>query len=83
MFQRVFFEKSKEKTETFEDLTGLEIITFVPVILLIIGMGIFPQTFLEKIEPTAQQHVAQLSAVNGNQIADTTVQKPGHNNHKN
>jgi len=83
MFQRVFFEKAKEKTETFEDLTGLEIITFVPVILLIIVMGIFPQTFLEKIEPTAQQHVAQLTAVTANQIADTTVQKPGHNNHKN
>ncbi|MFT5699372.1 MAG: NADH-quinone oxidoreductase subunit M [Desulforhopalus sp.] len=83
MFQRVFFEKSKEITETFEDLTGLEIITFVPVILLIIGMGIFPQTFLEKIEPTAQQHIAQLSAVSGSQIADTTVQNPGHNNHKN
>ena len=83
MFQRVFFEKGKEKTEAFEDLTGLEIITFVPVILLIIGMGIFPQSFLEKIEPTAQQHVAQLSAVSGSQIADTTVQNPGHNNHKN
>ena len=83
MFQRVFFEKSKEKTESFEDLTGLEIITFVPVILLIIGMGIFPQSFLSKIEPTAQQHIAQLTAVSSTQIADTTVQNQGHNNHKN
>ena len=83
MFQRVFFEKGKNKTEAFKDLTGLEIITFVPVILLIIGMGIFPQSFLTKIEPSAQQHVAQLSTVIGSQIADTTVQKPGPNNHKN
>jgi len=83
MFQRVFFEKSKEKCEDFEDLTGLEIITFVPVILLIIGMGIFPQSFLHKIEPTAQQHIAQLTSVNATQVAETTVQQPGHNNHKN
>ncbi|PHR25870.1 MAG: NADH-quinone oxidoreductase subunit M [Desulfotalea sp.] len=83
MFQRVFFEKGKERTESFADLNGMEILTFVPVILLIIGMGIFPQTFLEKIEPTAQQHVAQLTAVSASQIADTTVQNPGHTNHKN
>ncbi|MFT5728726.1 MAG: NADH-quinone oxidoreductase subunit M [Desulforhopalus sp.] len=83
LFQRVFFEKSKEKTESFEDLTGLEIITFVPVILLIIGMGIFPQSFLSKIEPAAQQHIAQLTTVSSTQIVETTVQNPGHNNHKN
>jgi NADH-quinone oxidoreductase subunit M len=83
MFQRVFFEKSKEKTESFEDLNGLEIITFVPVILLIIVMGIFPQSFLSKIEPTAQQHIAQLTTVSSTQIVETTVQNPGLNNHKN
>ncbi|BHH85367.1 complex I subunit 4 family protein [Desulforhopalus sp. 52FAK] len=83
MFQRVFFEKGREKCEKFEDLTGLEIITFVPVILLILGMGIFPQSFLQKIEPTAQQHIAQLTSVSATQVAETTTQKPELNNHKN
>jgi NADH-quinone oxidoreductase subunit M len=83
MFQRVFFEKEKETTNSFADLTTGEILTFVPVILLIIGMGIFPQSFLEKIEPTAQQHIAQITAVSQSSVADTTVQNPGHNNHKN
>ena len=83
MFQRVFFEKGKEKTASFADLSKMEILTFVPVILLILGMGIFPQSFLKKIEPTAQQHIAQLSAVTAGQIANTTVHNPGHNNHKN
>ncbi len=83
LFQRVFFEKDKENCQDFEDLNGLEVLTFVPVILLIIAMGIFPQSFLAKIEPTAQQHIAQLTSVSDSQLAETKVQKPGHTNHKN
>lgn len=83
LFQRVFFEKDRENCKDFEDLNGLEVLTFVPVILLIIAMGIFPQSFLRKIEPTAQQHIAQLTTVSSSQLAETKVQNPGHNNHKN
>ncbi len=61
MFQRVFFEKPNKLTSTFTDLSKGEIIAFVPVILLIMAMGIFPQTFIKKIEPAAQQQVAQFS----------------------
>lgn len=87
MFQRVFFEKSNEKTADFKDLTPGEALTFLPVILLIIGMGIFPQAFIEKIEPAAQQQVAQLMTVSPTQVADTTATKAAiqaePNNHKN
>jgi len=83
MFQRVFFEKSNEKTEQFKDLTLSEVLTFLPVILLILAMGIFPQTFIQKIEPTAQLQVAQFSTMNQHQVAKTTVEATEHNNHKN
>jgi NADH-quinone oxidoreductase subunit M len=83
MFQRVFFEKSNEKTEQFKDLTFSEVLTFLPVILLILAMGIFPQTFIQKIEPTAQLQVAQFSTMNQHQVAKTTVEATEHNNHKN
>jgi NADH-quinone oxidoreductase subunit M len=83
MFQRVFFEKSNEKTEQFKDLTLNEVLTFLPVILLILAMGIFPQTFIQKIEPTAQLQVAQFSTMNQHQVAKTTVEATEHNNHKN
>ncbi len=83
MFQRVFFEKTNERTIAFQDLKTTEILTFLPVILLIIAMGIFPQTFIKKIEPAAQLHIAKVFAMNQSQVAETTVPTPGHNNHKN
>ncbi|TKB26154.1 NADH-quinone oxidoreductase subunit M [Desulfopila sp. IMCC35006] len=83
MFQRVFFEKENDRTAAFPDLNVREILTFLPVILLIIGMGIFPQTFIKKIEPAAQLQIAKVFAMTQSQVAETTVPKPGHNNHKN
>ncbi|MCP4338343.1 MAG: NADH-quinone oxidoreductase subunit M [Desulfobulbaceae bacterium] len=83
MFQRVFFEKTNDRTMEFQDLKVSEVLTFLPVILLIIGMGIFPQTFIKKIEPAAQLQVAKVFAMTQSQVAETTVPTPGHNNHKN
>lgn len=62
MFQRVFFEKGNERTAGFTDLTALETLAFVPVILLILLMGVFPQPFIARIEPAAQNHIATVQA---------------------
>ncbi len=83
MFQRVFFEKANDRTMAFQDLKVTEVLTFLPVILLIIAMGIFPQTFIKKIEPAAQLQIAKVFAMTQSQVAETTVPTPGHNNHKN
>ena len=52
MFQRVFFETAKTSSSQFKDLTLIEGLTFLPVILLIIIMGIYPHPFLSKITPS-------------------------------
>lgn len=83
MFQRVFYEKSNDRTEKFEDLSTSEALTFLPVILLIIAMGIFPQVFIKKIEPAAQQQIAQISVLTQAKVAENTVPTSGHENHKN
>ncbi len=83
MFQRVFFEKNNDRTLEFRDFNVSETLTFVPVILLIIAMGIFPQAFIKKIEPAAQLQVAKVFSMTQSQVAETTVPTPGHNNHKN
>jgi NADH-quinone oxidoreductase subunit M len=83
MFQRVFFEKTNDRTMEFRDLSVSEALTFVPVIVLIIAMGIFPQAFIKKIEPAAQLQVAKLFSMTQSQVAETTVPTSGHNNHKN
>lgn len=72
MFQRVFFEKTNERTEGFTDLTLVEGLTFLPVIVLIVVMGLYPQPFLEKIEPAAQQHLAALASADSTQVALST-----------
>jgi NADH-quinone oxidoreductase subunit M len=63
MFQRVFFEKTTPRSENFKDLTLVEGIVFLPVILLIIIMGIYPQPFLSKITPSAALHFTQQTPV--------------------
>jgi len=83
MFQRVFFEKPNELTGKVTDLNMTETLTFLPVILLIIFMGIFPQPFLKKIEPAAQQHIAGFSTVAPTVIVDATVPAEGLNQQKN
>jgi len=59
MFQRVFFEKGNRKTESFRDLTFIETLTILPIVILIIFMGIFPQPFIKKIVPAAELQIAQ------------------------
>lgn len=63
MFQRVFFEKSNVRTTGFTDLTMTEGLAFLPVILLILFMGVFPQSFIAKIEPAAKAQVMAVQEI--------------------
>ena len=77
MFQRVFFEKSNERTATFKDLSSAEVLAFLPILILIIGMGIYPQPFIQKIEPAAK---IQLSSIlHDTQVADINALPKGTN----
>ncbi|MCG6930689.1 MAG: NADH-quinone oxidoreductase subunit M [Desulfofustis sp.] len=61
LFQRVFFETTNPRLEHFRDLTAVEMLTLLPIVILIIVMGVFPQPFIKKIEPSAQQQLAAIS----------------------
>jgi NADH-quinone oxidoreductase subunit M len=82
MFQRVFFEKPTPKSENFKDLSLVEGLTFLPVIILIILMGVYPQPFLSKITPStalqftqSQPVVAHAAATNAQNFGLTIEQK--------
>ena len=81
MFQRVFFEKSNKLTDSFRDLTPVETLSLVPVIILIIVMGIYPQPFLDKIKPAADRQIASMAKVL--QVADQGVAEVHFNQEKN
>ncbi len=77
LFQRVFFEKPSARLAGFNDLSAIEILTILPIIILIVVMGIYPQPFISKIVPSAERQMAAITTQK--QIADFRVEtlKPG------
>ncbi|UCG51540.1 MAG: NADH-quinone oxidoreductase subunit M [Candidatus Latescibacterota bacterium] len=59
MYQRVFFGSIKHAAnETLKDLNLREIVVFVPIIVMIFFMGIYPKPFLSRMEPAVEKFVA-------------------------
>lgn len=55
MFQRVMYLGPREEHRRLPDLSGLEIACAVPLVVLTILLGVFPQPFIEIIEPSVQR----------------------------
>ena len=77
LFQRVFFEKPNNKLADFGDLSAIETLTILPIVILIVVMGIFPQPFIAKVEPSAKRQMALIEKVE--QVAEyrLEVTNPG------
>jgi formate hydrogenlyase subunit 3/multisubunit Na+/H+ antiporter MnhD subunit len=59
MFHKVFFGKlDKAKNGNLPDLNGRELGTFIPLVLGILLMGLFPRPFLSTMEKSVQRFVA-------------------------
>jgi NADH-quinone oxidoreductase subunit M len=50
---KVLYGDTNELTKDFQDLRLHELVAILPLALLILAMGIFPNYFIKKIEPTA------------------------------
>ena len=56
MFQRVMFGKlDKDENKSLTDLSAREIGVLVPIVVFIILIGVYPNAFLNKMEPTVNQ----------------------------
>ena len=66
---RIFGELVKDDLKDFLDLSGRELAIFVPLIIVVIWMGIYPSTFLDvmhvSVENLLNQYHAALAAVEG------------------
>jgi NADH-quinone oxidoreductase subunit M len=59
MFQKVFFGPiDKAKNGRLKDLTGRELGVFIPLVLAIFAMGLFPRPFLRVMEPSVQRFIS-------------------------
>lgn len=63
MFQRVMFgELTKPENKVLKDLSAREILVLSGVTLFIFWIGLFPQTFLSRMEPTVKNYLVQVQA---------------------
>ena len=51
MFQKSMFGPTSPRTGTFADLTLSESLVFIPLVVMVIWMGVYPNTFLKATEP--------------------------------
>jgi NADH-quinone oxidoreductase subunit M len=59
MFQKVFFGPlDKAKNGKLKDMNGRELATFIPLVLGIFLMGLFPRPFLRAMEPSVQRFLS-------------------------
>ena len=63
-FQRVFHGRAQGPNEHLEDARPAERWVMVPVVVLVVALGVFPQPVLNRIAPSVNQLVAhEIAAV--------------------
>jgi NADH-quinone oxidoreductase subunit M len=61
MIERVFFGKPlQQRTKSLPDLSRRELAVFVPLLVMIFWIGIYPKPFFTKMEPAVQQWIHQM-----------------------
>ncbi len=76
MFQRVMFGKLDKTNESLPDLNSREIAVLVPILVFIVWIGVFPNTFLKPME-TSVEKVATKVQVPRSTPAVGQVNNPG------
>ena len=61
-YQRVFHGKAEGENATMEDLRVNEALVLLPMIILIIGLGVYPKPMLERIEPSIDALVVHIDS---------------------
>jgi NADH-quinone oxidoreductase subunit M len=63
MFQRVMFGAiTHEENRALKDLNLREIVTLVPIIIMIVWMGVFPKFFFKKMDLSVQRFLYDVKA---------------------
>ncbi|MCO5230339.1 MAG: NADH-quinone oxidoreductase subunit M [Chitinophagales bacterium] len=62
MFQRAMLGNTNTVTQDFQDLNLSEHLTFIPLIILVFVLGVYPMPIIEMVEPVIKQ-IIQLAAI--------------------
>lgn len=63
LISRVLFGKVNKLTQEFKDLRMNELLALVPLALLVLVMGLFPNYFIQKIEQTAHMYTIEKEVI--------------------
>jgi NADH-quinone oxidoreductase subunit M len=74
LYRRVVFGKlEKEDVRAMLDLSPREIAIFVPLILIVLWMGIYPASFTSITGPAVEQLLANYQVATGTQVAPAII----------
>jgi NADH-quinone oxidoreductase subunit M len=90
MYQRVMFGPlTNPKNAQLKDLSTREVLVFLPILIMLFVMGLYPQPFLSRMEPSVQAYVTRMeqrmtagapAAQNTRLAANSDVVAPGAGN---
>jgi NADH-quinone oxidoreductase subunit M len=76
MFQRVMFgQVTHEENRHLKDLSWREITIFAPLLLFIVWIGVYPNTFLEKTRATTENFLAMMEKSKATKVTLSQVFK--------
>ena len=74
MFQRVMFgQVTNEKNKNLQDLSMREIVVLLPVLLFIVWIGVYPNTFLDKTKASTANFVSYMEKSKATKMAAADV----------
>ncbi len=71
-----FGEFDEKKNGDLTDVSLRELVTFIPLVILVFVMGIYPQPFLDRMEPTLTNYFSMVTARSERLAALTAAQDP-------
>ncbi len=83
MFQRVMFQEiTHEENKTLKDMSKRELAVLIPIVLLIFWIGIYPNSFLRKMDASVN-HLLQKAGVKANIAYNSQGHSKGEHLQKN
>jgi NADH-quinone oxidoreductase subunit M len=71
MFQQAFLGKlTNPKNKQLTDLTAREVMTLLPIVVMIFWIGLYPTPFIKIIQPSTEHLLKQLNSQNGTQTVE-------------
>lgn len=75
-----FGELDQKKNGDLTDVSGRELITFLPLLILVFVMGLYPQPFLDRMEPTLTEYFSMVNDRSERLAALTSSEDGGSEN---